>query len=65
MRVAVISDMHGNNIAFETVLADIKQKGTDQIVCLGDAIQGGPQPAEVVQNLRALNCPVVMGNADA
>lgn len=65
MRIAVISDMHGNNLAFETVLADIKQKGTDQIVCLGDAIQGGPQPAEVVQNLRALNCPVVMGNADA
>jgi putative phosphoesterase len=65
MRIAVVSDMHGNNLAFETVLADIKQKGTDQIVCLGDAIQGGPQPADVVQNLRALNCPVVMGNADA
>lgn len=65
MRIAVISDMHGNNLAFETVLADIKQKGLDQIVCLGDAIQGGPQPAEVVLNLRALNCPVVMGNADA
>src|SRR5688500_6355648 len=65
MRIAVISDMHGNNLAFETVLADIKKKGADQIVCLGDAIQGGPQPAEVVQNFRALNCPVVMGNADA
>lgn len=65
MRITVISDMHGNNFAFETVLADIKQKGADQIICLGDAIQGGPQPAEVVQNLRALNCPVVMGNADA
>ena len=65
MRIAVISDMHGNNLAFEGVLADIKQQGTDQIVCLGDAIQGGPQPAEVVRNLRALNCPVVMGNADA
>lgn len=65
MRIAVISDMHGNNIAFEAALADIKGQGTDQIVCLGDAIQGGPQPADVVQNLRALNCPVVMGNADA
>ncbi|HKY54636.1 MAG TPA: metallophosphoesterase family protein [Anaerolineales bacterium] len=65
MRIAVVSDMHGNNLAFETVLADIKQKGADQIICLGDAIQGGPQPAEVVQNLRALSCPVVMGNADA
>lgn len=65
MRIAVISDMHGNNLAFEMVLADIKQKGIDQIACLGDAIQGGPQPAEVVQNLWAVNCPVVMGNADA
>lgn len=65
MRIAVISDMHGNNIAFEAVLADIKAQGANQIVCLGDAIQEGSQPAEVVQNLRALNCPVVMGNADA
>ena len=65
MRIAIISDMHGNNVAFEAVLADIKGQGTDQIACLGDAIQGGPQPAAVVQRLRALNCPVVMGNADA
>jgi len=48
-------------LPFETVLADIKSQNVDQIVCLGDAIQGGPQPATVVQNLRALNCPVVMG----
>jgi putative phosphoesterase len=65
MRVAVISDMHGNDLALETVEADILQQKVDQIVCLGDAIQGGPQPAAVVQRLRALNCPVVMGNADA
>ena len=37
----------------------------DQMVCLGDAIQGGPQPAETVARLRELGCPVVMGNADA
>jgi len=65
MRIAIISDMHGNNVAFEAALTDIKSQNPDQTVCLGDAIQGGPQPAEVVQNLRALNCPVVMGNADA
>jgi len=65
MRVAVISDMHGNDLAFEAVEADIKRQQIDQIVCLGDAVQGGPQPAAVVQRLRALNCPVVMGNADA
>ena len=65
MRIAVISDMHGNDLAFEAVEANIQGQKIDQIVCLGDAIQGGPQPAAVVQRLRALNCPVVMGNADA
>ena len=65
MRVVVISDMHGNDLAFEAVETDIQKQEIDQIVCLGDAIQGGPQPAAVVQRLRALNCPVVMGNADA
>src|SRR5436190_19959217 len=65
MRVAVISDMHGNDLAFEAVETDIQNQTIDQIVCLGDAIQGGPQPAEVVRRLLRLNCPVVMGNADA
>jgi putative phosphoesterase len=65
MRVAIISDIHGNDIAFEIVEVDIKDQRVDQIVCLGDAVQGGPQPAEVAQRLRRLNCPVVMGNADA
>ncbi len=65
MRIAVISDMHGNDLAFEAVEADIQTQGVDQTVCLGDAVQGGPQPADVVQRLRRLNCPVVMGNADA
>src|SRR5262249_24703118 len=37
----------------------------DRVVCLGDAIQGGPQPAEVVARPRAMGCPVVYGNADA
>ncbi len=64
MRIAVISDMHGNDLAFELVEADIRKQGVDQIVCLGDAIQGGAQPAEAVNRLRRMNCPVVMGNAD-
>jgi predicted phosphodiesterase len=39
MRIEIFSNMHGNNLAFDTALAEIKQKSTDQIVCLGDAIQ--------------------------
>ncbi len=64
MRVAIVSDIHGNCIAFDTVLADLKNEEVDQLVCLGDAIQAGPQPAQVVSRLRELACPVVMGNAD-
>lgn len=65
MRIAVISDIHGNAVALDAVLGDLQAQGFDQLVCLGDAVQGGPQPAEVVERLRALGCPVVMGNADA
>jgi predicted phosphodiesterase len=64
MKIAVFSDIHGNCLAFETVLADIKNVGADKLVCLGDAIQGGPQPAETVALLRDLACPTVMGNSD-
>ena len=65
MRILVLSDVHGNCLALETVLADAKKKGFDQIVCNGDMIQGGPQPHETVQLLREMNCPIVMGNSDA
>jgi predicted phosphodiesterase len=65
MRIAVISDIHGNCFALDVALADIRRAAVDQVVCLGDAIQGGAQPAEVVARLRELGCPVVMGNADA
>jgi predicted phosphodiesterase len=65
MRIAVISDMHGNLISLEAVLAEIRESGVDQIICLGDCVQGGPQPAQVVARLRELACPIVMGNADS
>jgi predicted phosphodiesterase len=65
MRIAVISDIHGNCVALDAVLADLRRQPADRLVCLGDAIQGGAQPAETVARLRELACPVVMGNADA
>ena len=64
MRIVIISDMHANCVALDAVLDDLKRDSIDQMVCLGDAIQSGPQPAEVVVRLRTLACPVVMGNAD-
>lgn len=64
MRIAVLSDIHGNALALDAVRDDLQRGGYDRMVCLGDAIQGGPQPAAVVARLRDLGCPVVMGNAD-
>ena len=64
MRVAVISDIHGNAVAFDAVLADISAQAVERVVCLGDAVQGGAQPVETVARLRELACPVVLGNAD-
>jgi predicted phosphodiesterase len=64
VRIAIISDIHGNCVALERTVADLRAGSVDRIVCLGDAIQGGPQPAETVAVLRELACPVVMGNAD-
>jgi len=65
MRIAILSDIHGNCVAFDKVLADLNKDAIDRVICLGDAIQGGPQPAQVVRRLRDLDCGVVMGNADA
>jgi predicted phosphodiesterase len=65
MRIAIISDIHGNCFALDVALADIHGAAVDQVVCLGDAIQGGAQPAETVARLRELDYPIVMGNADA
>ena len=45
MRLAVISDIHGECFILEQVLQDIRRQGIEQVVCLGDAIQSGSQPA--------------------
>jgi putative phosphoesterase len=65
MRIAVFSDTHGNCFAFDTLYEDVKKQSVDGMVCLGDAIQSGPQPAEMVRRLRELKIPTVMGNSDA
>lgn len=64
MRVALFSDVHGNAVAFDAFLADLDGQDVDQVVCLGDHAQGGAQPAECLERLRALGCPAVMGNSD-
>ena len=65
MRIALISDIHGNLAALDAVLGEIAAEGLERIICLGDVASDGPQPVEVLERLTALQCPVVMGNADA
>jgi putative phosphoesterase len=64
MRLALISDIHGNLPALERLLAELERERVDQIVCLGD-VAVGPQPIETLDRLQALGCPTVMGNWDA
>ncbi len=65
MRLALISDIHGNDIALQAVIDDINQKGVDTIMCLGDVAALGPRPGETVQMIRELGCLCIMGNHDA
>ncbi len=65
MRVALISDLHGNEIALDCVLADVLNQGVDQVVCLGDTATLGTRPGAVLARLRELGCPCILGNHDA
>jgi predicted phosphodiesterase len=64
VRIALVSDMHGNAVAFRAALADLEPRKPDLIVSLGDVAQGGPQPRECVELLQELGCPCVYGNSD-
>jgi putative phosphoesterase len=63
VRVAAISDIHGNLPALEAVLADIEREGIEEIVVAGDSVSG-PWPAEVFDLLEAAGAQIVHGNAD-
>lgn len=64
MRIGFVSDIHGNFTALEAVLAEIKRQGIDQLICLGDTVSLGPQPAEALNSLREWNAVTIMGNHD-
>lgn len=64
MRIAVISDIHGNLTALEAVLRDIKERGVDQVVNLGDLVFRGPYPSEVLAALQDLKAPTLRGNTE-
>jgi putative phosphoesterase len=66
VRIAAFSDTHGNLPALDAVLEDMSRQGPfDHVLMAGDLVEGGPHPAETMATIRALNCPVVLGNTDS
>lgn len=65
MRVALISDLHANEVALRAVLADVARVGCDEIICLGDVATLGPSPNVVIAMLRDFRCRSILGNHDA
>ncbi len=64
MKIAIISDIHGNWSGLSTVLDDIKLRQIEQIICLGDVVDGGDENDTVVDWLKANNISTVQGNHD-
>lgn len=64
MRVAILSDIHGNRRAFQAVVKDLRQVAPDFIVHGGDLAAGGGHPAEIIDQIRSLGWPGVRGNVD-
>jgi len=62
LKLAIISDIHGNLEALSNVLADIESEGIEDIVCLGDCIGYGPDPEGVVAEILRRQIPTIMGN---
>jgi putative phosphoesterase len=64
MRIAIVSDIHGNRTAFEAVLTDLRQTSPDVVFHGGDLCHAGGSPAEIVDRIRDLGWPGVVGNTD-
>ena len=64
MRIAILSDIHGNKHALEAVLADSGEQEVKQVYCLGDLVGYGAFPNEVIDLIRRRGIPPVMGNYD-
>src|SRR3954447_20241459 len=62
MRIAAISDVHGNLPALDAVLVDIADRAVDLVVNLGDLLSGAVQPRETADRLMELDLPTVAGN---
>lgn len=68
MKIGIISDIHGNMQALNTVLEDIKKEECSKIFCLGDLAMAGPEPVEAILLIKKLydegKLEIIQGNTD-
>ena len=64
MRIAILSDIHGNLTALDAVLADLRDQKPDQVYHGGDLAAGGCKPAEVIDCIAQEGWEGVVGNTD-
>ena len=64
MRIAILSDIHGNRMAFEAVLKDLRNMAPDLVLHGGDLADSGSGPTEIVDQIRDLGWQGVLGNTD-
>lgn len=65
MRIAIISDIHANFQALQTVIDDIRAQNCEKVLCLGDLVLAGPEPAKVIDFVRKqADWTVIQGNTD-
>jgi predicted phosphodiesterase len=64
MRIAIVSDIHGNRTAFEAVLRDLRETSPDLVLHGGDLADCGSSPVEIVDRVRDLGWKGVLGNTD-
>ncbi len=64
MRIAILSDIHGNRTALDAVIADLRITAPDLVYHGGDLADSGSSPVEVVDHVRAIGWAGVLGNTD-
>jgi len=64
VRIAIVSDIHGNRTAFDAVLADLRQTSPDVVLHGGDLVDSGSSPVEILDHIRDLGWNGVLGNTD-
>ncbi len=65
MKIAVLSDIHGNGIALNRVISDMKKQNINKAIILGDVVMKGPMPRKVMEELKELNILAwIKGNTD-